>query len=148
MTYNTQGPFVQTAAICERVIRGVDGSVSIISLLDTWTVGAVGPGAPERMEPFDLNVAYVLSLKAGAALGRITVQLVIESPDGLRSPQGSFDATFTGDPAAGHTHIWDLRMHVEQEGLYWLDVVQSTPGVSGQERLLTRSPLRVAYQRH
>lgn len=147
MAHETEGPLVQAATFCDRVIQGTDGTYSVIRIFDAWTVMSSGPSAPEVMPPADMHLFYFLSVKAGAARGRFNLRFVLESPDGLRVQQGAVDVNFTGDPAAGHTHVMEFALRVEQEGLYWLDVEQATPGVEGLVRLLARSPLRVIYQR-
>lgn len=43
--------------------------------------------------------------------------------------------------------IAGLKLILEDEGVYWIDVVLSVPEVEGGDQLLTRVPLEVVYQR-
>lgn len=147
MNHDLQGPFVQLAVICEQVIEGNDKCLSIIRVMDVWTSVAIGPDAPASPPPFDLYARFVLGLKAGAARGRFTYQLVLCMPSGRRLALNSFDATFHGGPGEGVNLISELRLPITEEGLHWLDVLQEVPDIEGSSRLLSRAPLQVVYQR-
>lgn len=147
MNYDSQGPFIQLAAICERVIEGKDGTLSLIRIIDMWTSVAVGPETSTNLPPFDLFATFVLGLKAGAALGRFTYSLELCTPSGQRLALNTFDATFRGGQGEGVNIVSELRLPILEEGLHWLDVVQQVPEIEGSSTLLSRAPLQVVYQR-
>lgn len=147
MNHDLQGPFIQLAAICEQVIEGKDGTLSLIRVIDMWTSVAVGHDAPASLPPFDLFARFVLGLKAGAARGRFTYRLEMSAPSGLRIHLHSFDATFRGNPGEGVNIVSELRLPIAEEGLYWLDVIQQVPEIEGSATLRSRAPLQVVYQR-
>ena len=54
-------------------------------------------------------------------------------------PSLSFPMLFEGDDERGNALVAPVAFVVEQEGLYWFDVYLN-------EELVTRMPLRIAYQ--
>jgi hypothetical protein len=135
------GPYVQLAAVCDKVLQEADGTLSLIRVIDRFTVTAHGPGPgelPAELPEGNLDVTLVVALKADDARGRYPISLRIQQPSGAYLPERSFDAMFEGGER-GVNLI--LRLQLEAlEGLYWFDV-------SMNERLLTRVPLRIIYQR-
>jgi len=85
------------------------------------------------------NVTILISLKSGKARGRNTIRLRPEAPSGLKFPDQLLPVLFEGEDR-GVNLILNLNLVVEQEGVYWFDVLL-------EEQLLTRIPLRVLYQR-
>ena len=45
------GPYVSVAAVCDQVIRGDDGALSLIRLIDSLDVRAIGPAVPNEIPP-------------------------------------------------------------------------------------------------
>lgn len=86
-----------------------------------------------------LNLALFLSFKSGSARGSNTIKMRIESPSGIRLPEQLLPIFFEGEDR-GVNLILALNMVVDQEGVYWFDILL-------EEKLLTRVPLRVIYQR-
>ena len=132
------GPFVAVAAICENVIEGKDGVLSLIRLVDRQMIVAQGPEAPDSMPPQKFNFFLVISLKAGAARGRQTVKFSIEEPSGVSRPLQTLPVLFESADR-GQNLVIKMDMTLEQEGLYWFDVE-----LNG--RVLTRIPFRLIYQ--
>jgi hypothetical protein len=143
--HSTQGPFVQTAALFQTVLKEANGSLSFVRMIDTWTTTVTGPDAPEQMQPVMLACSYVLALKAGAARGRHTVTMELERPSGQTDRLGQFDARFQA-AQTGVNLIVELQLLLEDEGVYWISSVLGTPGMEGGA-LLSRTPFEVAYQR-
>jgi hypothetical protein len=135
------GPYLSAALLCERVLQEGDGVLSIIRVVDRLIQSAVGPGAPDDMPPFPVNLTLVVLLKSGEARGRHTVRLAIEAPSGELLPDaGSLPVLLEGEER-GVNLLLNLGFIAEQEGLYWFNVHFGT-----QDVLLTRIPLRVVYQ--
>ena len=63
----------------------------------------------------------------------------METPSGLKLPDQLLPVLFEGDDR-GVNLIIAFNMVIDQEGVYWFDVMLD-------ERLLTRVPLRILYQR-
>ncbi|MBI2217108.1 MAG: hypothetical protein HYU51_07415 [Candidatus Rokubacteria bacterium] len=133
------GPYLQIAAFCENVIEGKDGVLSLIRVIDRFVHTAVGAGAPEKMPAVPVNAHLVLSFKSGFAKGSFPVKIRGVSPDGKPLPDVSIPMQLEGDDR-GQNIVLQVGLVLEQEGLYWFDVYVG-------ERLMTRMPLRLVYQR-
>ncbi|MBI5285287.1 MAG: hypothetical protein HY874_09360 [Chloroflexi bacterium] len=135
-----KGPFVQVAAFCDRVLEDKDGTLSLIRIIDQVHHQVMGPDAPRDMPPFQYELAGVVCLKPGDALGRMNFEIVMERPDGTRKMGGSGSIHFPGGANNGVNVPLRLNVMFEQEGLYWFDIVM-------EEQLLTRMPVMVNYSR-
>lgn len=138
------GPFVNVAAFCDMTLLGQDGTLSVIRIIDQVTNEAAGPEPPEQMPPFLFQAKLVLALKAGDARGRFAIKLRPEAPDGRTLPIHENTVHLDG----GHTGvnlITEVQIGIDLEGLYWFDVI--FVAAPGEERVLTRVPLRVLYSR-
>lgn len=136
-----QGPYLQIAVFCDRVLHEQDGVLSLIRVIDrvTHTVGGKSP--PKEMAPFDYPMVAVLSLKPGKATGRHEVRIEIELPDGIRDPATIPPLTVHlegGD--RGANLVMNIRMRFKLEGLYWFHVYFDN-------EFLTKMPFRVLYSR-
>lgn len=134
------GPFLAAALLCERVLTEQDGVISLIRIVDRLTHTVVGPQAPPEMPPVRISWQLVLIFKSGAARGRAEVVLRLEAPSGLRIPQQTVLPVFFEGEDRGVQLVAGLDLELTQEGLYWIDVLL-------EDRLMTRVPLRVIYQR-
>jgi hypothetical protein len=139
MTAENTGPYLTVAAICEKVLQEKDDTISIIRMIDRLAITVNALGSPETMPPTATNVTILISLKSGKARGRNTIKLRLEAPSGLKLPDQLLPVLFEGDDR-GVNLILNLNLVVDQEGVYWFDVLL-------EEQLLTRIPLRILYQR-
>lgn len=130
------GPYVQVAAICMTPLVEQQGLLSIIRMHDRIQLA----GPTDQMNPQPLSaLSLVVSLKAGEANGKYTVQVTPHDPSGKTLPAMTTSVLFEGQER-GCIIVSPLAIMAEEEGLYWFDVT-----VEGQ--LLTRIPLRVMYQK-
>lgn len=135
----TEGPYVNAAFFCERVLREADGVQSYIRVVDRLTHAASGPEPPEEMEPFEYPIFMVAVLKSGRARGRHALRLALENPSGEIKDLVQQDVMFEGEER-GVSIVAQAQIRFSLEGLHWLHVY-----VDGQD--VTRSPLRVIYSR-
>jgi len=82
----------------------------------------------------------VISFKAGFVRGKNTISVRPTSPNGDALPAMEFPVLFEGDADRGTALAFELNWPVSEEGLFWWDVYLN-------QELVTRMPLRVAYQR-
>jgi len=128
--------YLQIAVFCEKVLREADGVFSLIRIIDRFnTVGAT----PE-MSPQVLRFFLVVSFKSGFMRGKQTISLRPKSPTGQDLPAMEFPVLFEGDDDRGTAIAFELNWAVNEEGLFWWDLYLN-------QELVTRMPLRVAYQR-
>ena len=134
-----QGPYVKAAFFCDQVLREADGVISPIRIVDRLTHTERGPQAPEDMPPFSYRLFAVVMLVPGRARGRHAVRLELENPAGELRLLSEHDLLFEGEDR-NVVLVAEIRATLTLEGLHWLHV-----SFDGSE--LTRSPLRVIYQR-
>lgn len=134
-----RGPFLQVAALCEKVLREADGVVSLIRLVDRVTNTVQGQNAPDEMPEVRYPLTLVVSLKAGVARGRHDVTITPELPSGETMPPITMAVQMEGD-ARGVNLIAQIDIPYRLEGLYWFNIrFDQTP--------LTRIPFEVQYAR-
>lgn len=139
MIVENNEPYLSTAVICEKVLQEKDDAVSLIRIVDRISVTVSSLGSPENMPPIPVNLTAFISLKSGGARGRHTVKWQTETPSGLKLPEQLFPVLFEGEDR-GVNLILNLNLIADQEGVYWFDVLL-------EDRLFTRIPLRIVYQR-
>jgi uncharacterized protein DUF6941 len=135
------GPYVQAAAIAEKVLTDADGVVSLIRIVDRVVVSATGPEPPAQMPPQQLNYTIVVSLKSGQAQGRHSLKLRPEAPNGEQRAAIEVDLNLEGADRGNNIFVGLQGFPFDQEGLWWFDVL-----FGDNETLLTRIPLRLMYQ--
>lgn len=133
------GPYLQAAVFCERILKEQDGVSSLIRIVDRVTIQAGGPQPPEKMPPTRLSLWAYLAFKSGFAKGSFTISVKAQSPSGKTLPPVLLPLFLEGDDR-GASVAFQLNLDAEEDGLYWFDI-------SIGERLVTRMPLRILYQR-
>ena len=133
-----RGPHIRVAVICETVIERKDGVLSLINIVDRWTVETQGTNPPEKMPPFNLNANLVLSFNADQARGAHMVNLELEDAGGLKHKLGSQDIHM--EPGRSHNLVVDMKMQLHEPGRYWIWV-----GVNDQ--FMTKVPVELIYLR-
>lgn len=134
-----QGPYVKAAFFCDLMIRGDDGVLTPVRMVDRLTQRAVGQDPPDDMPPLTWNGTLHVALTAGRAQGRAQVRISIEKPSGERSELARQDVQFGSD----HTAVGIVapsKITFGSEGVYWFHVL-----VDSKE--ITRMPLEVVYER-
>jgi hypothetical protein len=134
------GPYVNAAMFCDRVLQEADGVISLIRVIDRLTVTAQAPGgeAPPELPEGQLQVTLVVTFKSDDAQGRYPVTIRPQLPSGTYLPENTIDVMFEGADR-GVNLILNMQIPAI-EGLYWFDVILN-------DQVLTRTPLRVMYQR-
>ena len=133
------GPYLVAAILCEKILQEKDEIISLIRMVDRLAITVNATGSPETLPPIPINLNMLISLKSGKARGRNTVKLRTETPSGLKLPDQLLPVLFEGEDR-GVNLIVNLNIVVDQEGVYWFDVLL-------EEKFLTRIPLRILYQR-
>lgn len=134
-----QGPYVQVAGFCERVLREADGVLSLIRVVDVVTHTERGPNPPRDMPEMRFPLTLVISLKPGRSRGRHDLQIIPEKPSGETLPSLSMSVQMEGD-ARGVNVISMIDIPYNMEGLYWFRILFD-------DDLLTKLPLQIRYSR-
>ena len=133
-----QGPYIQVACICEKVLVEQDGVKSAIRIVDRVIVTTAVDNPPEEMEPYTANYFFLIKLIAGSTRGTNNLELQLQKPSGeSRTPQ-RIVINFEGDDNRPVDITGPLRVTFDMPGLYWLDIF-----FNGSR--LSRMPLSVVY---
>lgn len=129
-------PYLQVAALCERYLEEKDGTISLVRLIDRFTV----PGTEDTMPPTILSFTIAIMFKAGHFRGRAEVGVQPVSPSGTNMPEMKLTVQFRGEEETGVNMMGLVKLQATEEGLHWLIVT-----LEGEE--YTRIPMRVVYQK-
>lgn len=136
-----QGPYLQTAVFCEKVLTEQDGVLSLIRIVDRVTHTRTDPGAPDTLPPFDYQLTLVVTLKSGKATGRHTLKIERQLPSGeLQHDQSAQVPVFLEGENRGANIVIEVGARFEMEGVYWYNL-------SVDDELLTRMPIEIRYAR-
>jgi hypothetical protein len=127
--------YLSIAVFCEKVLREADGVMSIIRMIDRFNIA----GSTPEMQPTVLTFNIFVSFKSGFLRGKQVIALRPTSPSGDEMAAMQFPVLFEGDNERGNALLTQMNFIVDQEGLYWFDVILN-------QEIVTRMPLRVAYQ--
>ncbi len=141
----SNGPYVNFATLCERVLHEADGVLSLIRIIDqiTVTITTVAPTGVEvpaaLLAPAPpITVTFALGLKSNELMEAVPVRIRIDTPSGFKWPEFDTTVDLTGEER-GAAIVLPMQIPALDEGIYWF-VVE----VSGE--VATRIPLRVIKQ--
>jgi len=128
-------PYLHIATFCEKILHEADGVNSIIRMIDRFNV----QGITDEMQPMPLQFMVYISFKSGFMRGKQKVSLRPKSPKGEELPSMDIPVLFEGDDDRGPAIQIPVNWIATEEGLFWWDLYVN-------DVLVTRMPLRVAYQ--
>jgi hypothetical protein len=127
--------------LCDKVLQEQDGVLSLIRVVDRIFQTAVGPTAPTEMPLVAVNLTLVVMFKSGDARGRYPMTIRLEAPSGQVVNEMQFPVLLEGEGDRGANLTLGVQLQLDQEGLYWFDVL-----FGDEQRMLARVPLRIVYQ--
>ncbi len=133
------GPYIQVAGMCEKVLREADGMLSVIRFVDSITHTESGANPPVKMPELKYPLTLVLALKAGNLTGTHEITLIAENPERKTLPPIKRIAEIVGDIRA-ITMVINVRVTYTLEGQYFFNVM-----FDGKP--LTKIPLLIIYNR-
>jgi len=133
----TGGPYLQAALLCEKALQETDGVISIIRIVDRWTVS----GPTEGMLQTTIQATMVLMFKSGFHRGpeRLTITAITPRDERIL-PAMEIPVHFEGDEDRGINVLIPMLFPVREPGVYWFEVA-----LRGQ--IVSHIPLRVIYHR-
>lgn len=131
------GPYVQAAAFCDRVLEGKDDVLSAIRIVDRWFLSRPSPQQTDAPPP-SISATLLVMLKSGDARGSHDIRIRMERPDGIKDDGFTISGLFEGEDR-GVNLILPMTIQVEQAGIYWFDIEIDSV-------VLTRAPIRVVFQ--
>lgn len=138
MEQSENGPYLQAAFFCERLLQESDGVLSVIRIVDTIDFQR----SEQATEPPLVNLTLFIAFKAGEARGSHELTVVKENASGHPvdvEERHTQTLVFYGTEDRGVTVIMPVAMTGGEAGLYWFAVYLG-------DRLMTRLPLRVAVR--
>lgn len=139
---NPRGPYLNLAVICENVLEDKDGAISIIRIVDKFTVSTqltVGNQTVqlENTAGF-IQFQAVIGFKAGNARGCRLLKLIVWSPSRQVVAEATAIVELQGGGVPGHIVRTPIALVVKEPGIYWVDVTLN-------ENEITRMPLQVVF---
>ena len=131
-------PYLKLGTICERVLEEKDGVLSLIRIVDTFTITITGKEPPNQL-PRGLKILTIIMRWVGG-LGSHEAAFNIISPGGetQRSPQSwSFTLNAINQ---GHNIIVTLPVNIAREGVYWHEFILN-------DQVKSRIPFQILYDR-
>jgi hypothetical protein len=134
-TMNTPRPYV-AVLLCEKVLQEKDGGITLVRIADRihYSLQMMGGDFPQNIKPV-IGLQGLLSVKSGPVTGDHVVEIVLEKPNGERKQVYSQSVNFLGGDH-GQNILLNINLGVDQNGLYWFDVL-----FDGE--VLSRAPLMV-----
>jgi hypothetical protein len=132
------GPYIEAALLCEKVLHEASGVNSIISIVDRVMRQATGPNPPVEMEPFDYSLFLYLRFKSGSARGPMPLQVLLVKPSGESPASPTNTVIFEGEDDRGIDIISEVKIKFDQVGVYWFYIK-----LDGT--VVTKIPFRVIY---
>ena len=133
-------PCLATAVLCERVLQEKDNVLTLIRLVDRFTIPAEKDSEPSP----GLKATMLLSFKSGNYRGKLNVRIDHASPTEKRANLHTGDMTFEGGEK-GAGIIANITLVGPEDGLHWFEVVLKKES-SGEEICITRVPMTVHYK--
>lgn len=134
----TPKPHVQLACICEKALLEPDNVMSLIRVVDTYTLEppSLGITLPAEIEMgLAVPLKIIVSLKSGDVRGEHPVGLQLVKPDHTVASIHEWTVMFNGDEHGVNLNI-GFALRTPQYGLNWFEVL-----FDGE--MLTRIPLRL-----
>jgi len=131
------GPYLKAALFCERVLDEKDNVLSLVRVVDRFTVTASGPQAPKDMPAIPQRLLAVVMLISGLAKGPEEVRLEMERPDATTKDVWIGTVHMEGGQK-GQNLILNFQETFELAGVYWFNLYVG-------EHLLTKMPVEVRY---
>jgi len=137
------GPFLATAVFCDSVVRGEDGAMTAVRIIDhiKITLPANAPeDVPSESKQIIAPIEGLVSFRKGHARIKHDLQLVVHSPSGKRQELMKKEIALTDKIHGGFNLRLKAMVAVSESGLYWMDVRLDS-------KLMTRMPLLVTVSR-
>jgi hypothetical protein len=132
------GPYLEAAFICERILQEIDGVKSAVRIVDRVNRGAIGPNPPADMAPFSYQLTIFIRFKSGRARGNGQVQIQPMKPSGETKTALRIPVLFEGEEDRGIDLNLPLMITFDQTGVWWFNIK-----LDGS--FVTRIPFRVVY---
>lgn len=126
-------PLLTAAFTCERVLHEVDGVLTAVRIVDSYTITGTPAAARTLVRPW-----MVIIFKSGDARGTYAVSFAVRRASGQVSALGTPIPIELKGGAHGATLSIELVIEVEEDGVYWVDVLLDGERVTSMPLTLRR----------
>jgi hypothetical protein len=140
MSDDLSGPHLQAAFLCEKVLQEAHGVFSFIRVVDRF-IRPKPSAIPAGAQVLPIQVMLVVSFKVGGiGTGTYKIKILGHRPNPTAPPLMEIENEMfcEGGPDSGLAVISQITMALDEEGLYWIDVLF-------EDRMVTRIPFRVLF---
>jgi hypothetical protein len=131
-------PYLKLGTICERVLEEKNGMLSLIRMVDRFTITATGEEPPDQLPRGLKSLTIIMSWVSGLGSHEAAFNIISPSGETQRSPQSW---SFTLDAInQGHNIIVTLPVSISKEGVYWIEFILN-------DQVKSRIPFQVIYKR-
>jgi hypothetical protein len=116
----SQGPYVQAALLCDRVVQENSGRVTIIGLLDRVITRPIAPGTD--VPATQVSCHAVVILKTGSYPGKYKLRLLLKSPSNKPLREFSLNVVLPDVEDQGINVVMPIKFPAKEEGVYWIEV--------------------------
>ncbi len=130
-------PYLKLGAICERVLEEKDGVLSLIRIVDKFTITITGKEPPDQLPPGGKVLTIIMAWVGGLGSHEVAFNIIAPGGETQRSPQSW---SFTLDAITrGHNIVVTLPVRIAKAGVYWIEFI-----LNGQVK--SRIPFQVLYE--
>jgi len=131
-------PYLKLGTICERVLDEKDGVLSLIRIVDRFTITVTGKEPPDQLPRVLRLLTIIMSWVGGLGSHEAAFNIISPGGETQRSPQSW---SFTLDAISrGHNIIITLPVSMPKEGVYWIEFILN-------DQVKSRIPFQVIYKR-
>lgn len=131
-------PYLKLGTICERVLEEKNGVLSLIRMVDRFTITVTGEEPPDQLPDVLRFLTIIMSWVGGLGSHEAAFNIIYPGGETQRSPQSwsfSLDAM-----NRGHNIIVTLPVSMSKEGVYWIEFILN-------DQVKSRVPFQVIYKR-
>lgn len=131
-------PCLKLGVICERVLEEKDSVLSLVRVVDKFTIAITGKEPPDQLPEGIVNLTIVMSWAGG--LGRHEATFNITSPGGGIQPSPRSWSFNLDSLNRGHNIVVTLPVKITNPGVYWIEFILN-------DKVKSRIPFQVLYER-
>lgn len=131
-------PYLKLGAICERILEEKDGVLSLIRIVDRFTITITGKEPPDQLPHVVKPLTIIMGWVGGLGSHEAAFNIISPGGETQRSPQSW---SFTLDAInRGHNIIVTLPVRIAKAGVYWIEFILN-------DQVKSRIPFQVLYER-
>ena len=131
-------PYLKLGVICEYALQEKDNVLSIIRIVDRFTITISGKEPPDQL-PEGAKIITLVMCWAGG-LGTHEASFKIQSPGGDVQQSAQTWSFHLDSLNQSHNMIIRLPVRLKKEGIYWINFI-----LNGEEK--SRIPFQVLYKK-